>query len=300
MNGSKLFGRAWSLVSTAVVAGALGGRFVGYSQASENSKSKRFVGLVQSPAEHRAVKAALVGVVGLMALTGCVSNATPTPKPEVTNSAEPSPEASAPDPIEALNLPVSLEELRELSPEEMKALTGISVESVQNSDGTIDWEKVVDRTYENYNLQVNAGNTAGEQNFITNQSLDFETYFVDTYGIPLESGYTSVELQGLRSTHLNTATAAKLQNVRTGQVNVRTVFTNEGTEVVSESESGAVVRVNERFTDNFFSSGAFKSSDVDIISNLGRDTDANASSVQQVSYSIIDGRIVLSDTAKLG
>lgn len=240
---------------------------------------------------------ALLGVLCVVALAGCSTSAPTTVA--VTDSPAASPTITESDLLDALNLPVTLEEMRELEPSELKALTEISVESVSSGDGSINWVEVVRRTYENYNLQVNAGATVGELNSVTNQGLDFETYFVDKYGVHLESGYTAVSLEGLRAIQLNTLASADLQNLRMKEVTVRTIFSFTGVEVITSNENGAVVNVQERVVDNFFSSGAIEPDNANIIANLGRSDDLDRSSTQQISYSIIGGKVFLTDTEYL-
>lgn len=246
--------------------------------------------------------AAAGALIAVAALSACGPSDSESPRPPETTSQAPSPEApqASADPLESLNLPVTIEQLREMSAEELRALSTISLESVTNDDGSIDWEEVVRRTYENFTLHVNAGATAGELNYVANQGLDFGTYFVDKYAVPLESGYTSMSMTGLRAIHNNTLLTAELQNLSGEPVNVRTIITGTGAEVIQEGAGGAVVRVNERITDNFFSSGVITPDKVNIIENLGRDADANLTSVMELGYSIVDGKIVLSSNNTVG
>lgn len=237
---------------------------------------------------------ALIGGVSLAVILGAqLGN-------DSSVSSEPVPVSSAdqleasPQPLDGNGIAVRPDDLRNLQPQELRELTRISVESVSSGD-LIDWGKYGQALEDNFNLQVNAGSTVEDGEYVLVNSLDVVKYVADKYGIPLASGYADSlqELQGLNAMHVNNFNTAYIQYLEGNPITVKTAFDLTDITLISEANGNFEIAYTMTHPDNFFSSGAVSSSNSRVVGSLGRGEDANRVITGSLRVKEVDGYLVI-------
>ena len=242
-----------------------------------------------------------VGAVGAAGLTLAYSlmagrfsnnngNAAPEPgQPVPTDIAEPNdPEVDGetPETEPKSELELAVEQLAEMSPEDITELATISVESV-SVNGEIDWGAYSEKLFGIIELNVNAGTSEAELEEIYQEGLDPVDY-VKKYDESFAEGYMSDGniMNGLSNYHHNQANTAFIGHLGESK-RVETLFDINDYEVIDENDESAEIRIDYTIIDNFFSSGALDTDDSRAVNALGgRSTDLNAKGTNVFSVNI--------------
>jgi hypothetical protein len=191
-----------------------------------------------------------------------------------------------------------LEELAEMTPEQITELATITVESVTGPDGNIDWELYAKKLNDVMLLGTVAGTTTAEAEeayLNTNEASEANHYIADKYDDAFLDGFAVPELGlgGWEQTHLafvGAARAAYLGN--TGPV-IRTLDLLSVEVSPDATNEGATFTMTQRTTDNFFSSGIYKATSPKDVEQIGRSTDVDLTYQSEAEAVVIDGNIYL-------
>lgn len=170
---------------------------------------------------------------------------------------------------------VPIESLADMSPEQLKALATISVESV-TVDGKIDWNLYAHKLNDVMLLAEFAGTSPNEAEQIYNDSVDPSAYAAE-YDNSLTAGFAAPEanLNDFQTSHSNNVIAAYSSYLVDGKPIVGTAKLIEDIIIIGSDETSANFNMTQHFTDNYFSSGAFSADSPRDTEMLGRDADLN-------------------------
>lgn len=250
----------------------------------------------------RKLPTARLGIASSTLLTALVvgCSAEPSPEPETPPAASQEEPTSAPEPeaSPAFGL-ITLEELSTLSAEEITELASITVESV-SVDGEIDWTKYVDAFNARTSVMINSGTTPEELEDSYINGLEPREVAAQKYDDAFMSGLfdrsadpSLFENNTLRDRHSDVVTAAYSDYLINGETDVVGGIETVAVVVQSETNEGALLDINSRFYDNFFSSGALNPDDSRVTGSLGRSTDLDQNTIQRMYVAIIDGKLLV-------
>lgn len=268
-------------------------------QDISNEKAPRF-------SKKQKLIAALAGGALLAGIGGGVVAATsgeraPEAPANTSEPVEPAPvdpvdeeptEPTTPEAPSAGEFLIPLEQLAEMSPEEITSLSTISVESV-TVDGKIDWGLYSQKVVDILELFANAGSSQTELEAYYNDTSVEPTVEADKYEAPIKAGIglDSLNLAGLETDHnnqVNTAFIGYLLDTEPVVTNMNLVDFR----VDNENSSTAQIEITINKTDNFFSSGALNA-DSSRDTAFGRSEDLNATTVEYFNVVFLDGNIKL-------
>lgn len=238
-------------------------------------------------------------------VSSCASGSAGTEQPAAqTPSVTPSASADTPTTTDTRDFIVDLDELAEMSPEQLTAVSTISVESV-SVDGSIDWTLYADKYNDVRKLITNAGTGYEELNelYLAGEPL-VQDVIRAKYNDAMLSGLMGqdslrISDTNLRNYHNDVIIAAFNQYLLSDNVSVLADFEVASVEVLSQDDDSARIIVSTRYTDNFFSSGAFDPEDSRLTSNLGRAADLDVTRMEELTLKIEDGNIYVFDARNL-
>lgn len=233
---------------------------------------------------------ALAGAFLVAALaTGCAVETEPTEIPEQVES---SPSAPAAEYL------IPLEDLTDMTPEQITEVATISVESV-TVNGAIDWSLYAQALTDRIRLWSVAGLGGDEieDAYLTAESTsDVDVAIAEKYDGPFMAGLAipSLNLDGWKQTHLAFVTAAYKSYLKDAGEVVRGLSL-EGVANIDAATDGssASFDMTQRSTDNFFSSGAYNADSSKDVGEMGRSTDLDVTYTNHIEAVAIGGNIYL-------
>lgn len=214
------------------------------------------------------------------------------PAPEAPVNEEPAAPEAPEAPEVDFGLP-SLEVLRDMSPEERRAAATITVESV-TVDGKIDWELYAQKLIAIQELNINAGSTDSEMAVLVESSepaIDTTgalaaSYNADFYPALGVEGTDINGFQGITGLHHGQLMAAYNAKLVGSDEPVATNFEYVSTEIANETPTSAYLTITHEWTDNFFSSGAFRMNPGGAAEMLQRSTPKDANEEISNNYNV--------------
>ena len=195
------------------------------------------------------------------------------------------------------NYIIDLEELADMSPEQLRDAGTITVESVTGPDGNIDWNLYAQKLTEVRLLASMSGTTGDEMvEAYRGENGDQMWVVIDEAYTPLYEGFATPDanLDNEHTIHQSMIQASfSAYRLKTEPI-VRTLDLLNSDVQPGASNDGATINMTLHTTDNFFSSGALNANEPKVVEQMGRNTDMNLTYTEGVVAVVIDGKIYAS------
>lgn len=265
---------------------------------------------LNSHRRHKALAAAEPGTTRLkatlllgpaLALALCLCGCSTAPVQDGPDAQEPGSTGNGQEQVVTNpgNYLFTAEDVASMSPEQLRELTTITVESVTGADGNIDWELYAQKLTE-IRLAVSLAGTTPDEMIAAyrahqnGDSQEMSEILNEKYS-PLYEGFAAPEanLENERDINESMIDASfSAYGLDTGPI-VRTLDLLD-TDIQNASNSGATINMTLHTTDNFFSSGTYSENTGGANGGYGRDADMNLTYTEGVVTVVQNGKIYVS------